>query len=182
MFSNTYLFARHGASGICFEPSKSTYWKLRLFHCLHPKVRCVNEGISESEARLSFVSEGYEGLTSFLSEPANGASDHDSVTVRPLSYWIQRWPRFRSVDFVSIDTEGHELSVLRGIDFQTFSTKCFIIETDKTSSHEIEEILKKAGYQARLTNGLNTFYFADGFAPKTEFAEIAARFQGYQVI
>ena len=32
LFSNTYKFAKGGASGICIEPSRSSYFKLKLNH------------------------------------------------------------------------------------------------------------------------------------------------------
>ena len=41
--SNTYLFAKKDAFGLCIEPSKSCFWKLRLNHFFHSKVNVLTQ-------------------------------------------------------------------------------------------------------------------------------------------
>ncbi|HEY2122473.1 MAG TPA: FkbM family methyltransferase [Chthoniobacterales bacterium] len=186
-FSNTYLFANCGAAGLCFEPVKSNHWKARLFHLLHPRVKCINEGVSSRCANGGVVVDGYDGLLSYTisSDLVPGEKippNAEPVLLRPLSYWLSRYPKFCHLDLVSIDVEGHEKSVLESIDFPNFSAKCFIVETDKVSIDSINKILAPFRYCVRLTNDRNTFWFARGVAQKEDLYAAASRFNGYRVL
>ena len=46
LFSNTYKFAKNGASGLCIEPSSTAFRKLQLNHLFHPKVKCIKAAVS----------------------------------------------------------------------------------------------------------------------------------------
>jgi FkbM family methyltransferase len=186
-FSNTYLFANCGAAGLCFEPVKLNCWNARLFHLLHPRVRCVNGGISRRSAEGRVVVEGYDGLLSYTisSNPTPGRrmpSNTKPVRLRPLSFWLSRYPKFLLTDLVSIDVEGHEMSVLESIDFRKFSTRCFIIETDKVSIRSIDEFLSPLGYRAGLTNDRNTFWFSRELVTEDDLCSVASRFDGYRLL
>lgn len=57
-YSNTFLFALQGAKGLCFEPVKSTFFKLDRLYLFNPRVECINEGISNEEKTLEIKSYG----------------------------------------------------------------------------------------------------------------------------
>jgi FkbM family methyltransferase len=61
-------------------------------------------------------------------------------------------PQF--VDMLSIDVEGHELNVLKGIDFNYYEFKMILIEIDKTPLTEIMEIIPKK-YEILYEDELN---------------------------
>jgi FkbM family methyltransferase len=186
-FSNTYLFANSGAAGLCFEPVKSTYWSARLFHLLHPRVKCINEGISRRFGEGRMVVDGYDGLLSHiissdLVSRVEIPPDAKPILLRPLSYWLNRYPKFRHSDLVSIDVEGHEMSVLESIDFSKFTAKCFIVETDKISIDSVDGFMAPLRYRARLTNGRNTFWFSHGAAGEEDLCSAVSRFSGYRIL
>ena len=54
LFSNTYKFAKSGSHGLCIEPSRTCFRKLRLNHLLHPKVKCLHSAISEKTEYFIF--------------------------------------------------------------------------------------------------------------------------------
>lgn len=62
----------------------------------------------------------------------------------------------RDIDLVSIDVEGHELEVLKGIDFKNLNIKCLVIENDILPEGDpvIIDFVKSKGYDyiARLTS------------------------------
>jgi hypothetical protein len=53
----------------------------------------------------------------------------------------------RIIDFISIDTEGAELSVLSGIDFETFIFRYLVIET--RDKERISKYLETFGYRLK---------------------------------
>lgn len=186
-FSNSYLFAQKGARGLCFEPLKFSYWKLALYYFLNPRVICINEAISEKEAMAEMCVYGWEGLLSYIEK---GGQKRDlsagleivKVITRRLSYWLEKYPGFQTVDFITIDTEGHEIEVLKGINFSIFKAKCFVIETDKIGIENIDNYLSKEYYKLALTNGLNTFWIAKDLYSNEQLKNICAKFQGYKIV
>lgn len=58
------------------------------------------------------------------------------------------------VDMLSIDVEGHELNVLKGIDFNYYKFKMILVEIDKTPLTEIMEILPN-NYEVLYKDELN---------------------------
>ncbi len=58
--------------------------------------------------------------------------------------------KIKEVDFVTIDVEGYEIYVLKGIDFKNVNVHCFLIENNKdkdmTINMEIREFMEKQGY------------------------------------
>ena len=61
------------------------------------------------------------------------------------------------IDFLSIDTEGTELDVLRGFDIERWRPKLFVIENNFNES-SIKEYLSEFGYVLSERLGVNDFY------------------------
>ena len=61
-------FAKQGARGICIEPSKQSYRKLKLNHLLHPKVKCIKGAVSDASGKLYLCDRGYESTLSEVSK------------------------------------------------------------------------------------------------------------------
>lgn len=62
-----------------------------------------------------------------------------------------------SIDFFSLDTEGHELEALRGIDFSKTSVRVFCIE-DNDDTFELHDILTANGYEILHRMAWDVFY------------------------
>jgi FkbM family methyltransferase len=162
-FSNTRRFSRLGAEGVCFEPEKTNYRRCWLFNAFFPKVRVVCGAVGASHSRGRVHSMGYKGLLSSVTPSACDVGRSSAVVIiDSLNNWLTRLKRKKSVDIISIDVEGSELEVLRGIDFDEFEAKAWVIETDKVSVDEVNSFLKPAGYFPVLSNGLNTIWLKDG--------------------
>lgn len=185
--SNSYYFTQRGARGLCFEPVSLSYRKLLLYHLFNPKVKCINEALSDEDKLATVCVKGYEGLESSI-ETAQKKTESknfvkkERVKARSLSHWIRKYPSFQTPDFVSIDAEGHEAEILEGVDFKILKTKCFIIETDKVEISDIDKHLKKEGYMLTLTNGLNTFWCMKDVYNKDTLKRICDNFNNYQII
>jgi hypothetical protein len=59
---------------------------------------------------------------------------------------------------LSIDTEGHDLSVLRGLDFDRFQPRVIITETDDETEPDKRELLVDHGYRLVHGVGVNTIW------------------------
>ena len=151
--SNTYLFAQKDAFGLCIEPSKSCFWKLRLNHLLHPKVKCINIAISNFDGFSDFVEDGYEGLLSSISDSKKGSTY--KVKTRTLKQIINKNDRFKKTDIVSIDVEGFELKVLDGAGNSLKDVKIIIIEVDKINLDQVIQHKSLIHHRPAYTNNIN---------------------------
>jgi len=57
--SNTFLFARKGARGLCFEPLFANYFRLKWFYCLNKRIKCIGEGISDKQREVHITGWSY---------------------------------------------------------------------------------------------------------------------------
>lgn len=98
------------------------------------------------------------GLQKTVKTKGDGTSF--SVRCLKLQHLIdhQGW---RHVDFVSIDTEGNELNVLKGIDFSKVTIQLFLIE-ENTDDGAIETFLKPLGYIKVMSMEGDSFYSFGG--------------------
>lgn len=197
--SNTLYFALRGARGLLFEPTEEAFASLRGRYALCRRCICVNEGLSNRHDHLQFRE---AGLLSFAIETEDKAHTEQDrgflipeesvelslVTVRPLGHWLQKYDQFRHTCFMSLDVEGHELAVLQGIDFSSFQTRCFVIETHGESAgtrwlHRdyaaIRSLLGNNGYDFGLRSPLNTFWFHRSVIGNIALEEVATTFAGY---
>jgi hypothetical protein len=81
--------------------------------------------------------------------------------------------------YMSIDTEGMELSVLRGVDFSIFRPKIIEVEIKKTSlsklaHHEIARLLDDNGYSP-VAKGLLNAIFIDQMSAQFDWLPIECR-------
>jgi hypothetical protein len=68
-------------------------------------------------------------------------------------------------DFLSIDVEGLDLSVLQTLDFEKYQIKCICVETlrygpnkEEFRDTELMQFMKSRGYVAYADTGINTIY------------------------
>ena len=71
-----------------------------------------------------------------------------------------------SVDFLKIDVEGYEASVLEGVDLRALRPTVIMVEATKpgtsTPSHEVwEPLIIRQGYRFALFDGLNRIYVSE---------------------
>ena len=79
------------------------------------------------------------------------------IELKTLDRIIEDANLFNSIDFISIDTEGTELDVLKGFDLNKWQPKLLMIENNY-SDIEVEEYLKQFGYTKSLRHEVNDFY------------------------
>ena len=153
LFSNTYKFAKMGARGLCFEPSVVTYRKLRLNHLFHPKVKCFRQAVSDRSGRLPFVENGYEAVLSHIGSCENG-STAQTVQATTFSEILHRNHRFKKMDLLSVDVEGHEQEVFASLG-EAIQARIIIVETDKSDPLGLLELPALREHNPKYHNGVN---------------------------
>jgi FkbM family methyltransferase len=154
--SNSYLLeTEFGWSGILAEPAKCWHEALRSNRTAIVETACV---WSDSGATLDFV----EPMAAELST-VGAFSDADrhaktrrggrTYTVQTISLvdLLERHKAPRNIDYLSIDTEGSEFSILQAFDFDRYDIRIITCEHNHTANRErIAELLSAKGYQRVL--------------------------------
>jgi FkbM family methyltransferase len=123
---------------------------------------CVeNENIKELELHIP-LSESGDTITGHASLEKNADEHnykkHKSIKVKTDTFSnILKQYNIESVDFISIDVEGAELEVLRGIDFKSINPKLIILE-DKHLYLKKHLFLKHNGYKLVRRLNRNCWY------------------------
>jgi hypothetical protein len=65
--------------------------------------------------------------------------------------------KIKEIDFISIDTEGTELDVIRGFDIDRYGVKLFVIENNYEDDN-IELYMNSIGYIKNNRYKINDFY------------------------
>jgi FkbM family methyltransferase len=153
LFSNTYLFAKKGAKGVCIEPSLKTFRKMRLNHLCNSKVKCVYAAVSDFNGNIYIKEKGYESTLSTVSKFNSKGSK--KVPCKTFDNILKEFPIFNTVDLLSIDVEGHEEEVLRGLNSNKFSAKIVVIESDKSEIEKLLSLVALKDYLPICTNSIN---------------------------
>ncbi|MBN7812951.1 FkbM family methyltransferase [Algoriphagus sp. H41] len=161
--SNTLFFERvRDWKGICFEPNPEAFEKLIANRSCECHQVCIGKKDNEvfftqvvgGSEMLSGVSDEYHSLhlSRIKKETlANGGCTRElKVQMRTLSGFLKG--DFAQVDFVSIDTEGNELSILETLDFVGYTITAFVVENNYRNN-KVREVLESKNYvwMARLT-------------------------------
>lgn len=160
--SVTAHFYSQGWAGINVEPSCS------YEHFLRERPRDVNLQMALSNRTGSAEFHEFPnmlGVSSFnreIAALAGTAFVTRAVAVSTLAEICEKHAK-RSIDFVSIDVEGHEREVLEGADFKRFRPRALVIEATHPHTgapvHEAwEDLLLSAGYLFACFDGLNRYY------------------------
>jgi FkbM family methyltransferase len=160
------LQQKHGWSGITFEPVSKNFKKVVAAYAGTP-VKCVQAAVSTADSELEINVSTYPHLPDWGSDVATlGVADttrwereygatwtKEKVPVRRLTRLLNE-AGIEDFDFISIDTEGHDLEVLKSIDFKRYHPLLIVIEYGENKS-AIAEILAREGYGVLQDNGMD---------------------------
>jgi len=131
--NNTRYFEELGWSGYVFEPlpHMKPLWEK------HRKAKFFPFGASDKEDKLTFSivknTTGWEDMLSFVKDTRDEDYGYETeeiiIKVKPLKEVFEK-ENITHIDYMSIDVEGHELNVLRGIDFEKVRINVLTIENN----------------------------------------------------
>lgn len=149
--SNSYLMEKHfGWNGILFEPDRRFHSSIRATRSAILDTRAA---FSEDGLNLTFVEAAEGGELSSLQGFHFGGKKRRGTTYETRTVTLttalkeQQFPS--EIDFMSIDTEGSELEVLRGLDLSHYNIRFMTIEhnLDAEKREQILSYLQPYGYQ-----------------------------------
>jgi FkbM family methyltransferase len=175
-FSNSYCFELMGWKGICVEPHPNYFPLCKLNR---PKSNVVNCAcVSNQEIKeVKFMTEKI-GLLSGISVDQSDVANRylnrgllfdgfETVVVRAstLENIIQKnhhknHHKNQEIDFISVDVEGTEIDVLKGLNIEKYKPKVFIIEANNEKARVtlIEYFKNYPEYFLARTLGVNIFF------------------------
>ena len=170
--SNTKYFEEKGWNVLCIEANPLHEKSLRNCRKL---VRMYACGESNSEGKLTVfhVGEGniQSSITS-LSPDSRLIEDHKHIInersqvpieVRTLNWILGQevtgtpFEGLQHLDFISVDTEGTELEVLKGLDLNIYKVRILVVENNYNDG-DIASYLKDRGYVLDQRYKINDFY------------------------
>lgn len=168
-FSNTHRFFRRGWHGINIEPNVTLY---QQFLVERPGDINVNCGIGEMAGELRFFSFFPDTLSTFSREKAQDYCKQGfrivsevPVAIKPLREVLDLHCRSEQIDFLSVDTEGLDLEVLRSNDWTRFRPRVICVETassgeglSEANSGEVRTFLESHGYSRACGTAVNDIY------------------------
>jgi FkbM family methyltransferase len=167
--NNTYYFYKKGHRGVLVEPNRSLCQALRQ---KRPGDTVLEAGIGVTAAReADYYVMTYDGLNTFSKEEAEhqAATSQGKVAIRE----VVKMPLLNINDvmdehfhgapaFLSIDTEGLDLAILKSIDYGRFrpGINCAetLISNSRKSRPEIPEFMATKGYVVRGSSFVNTIF------------------------
>jgi FkbM family methyltransferase len=176
-FSNTYLFYRRGWRGINIEPDPRA---MALFNRVRGKDINLGTAISERSGTATyymFDEPALNTLDAALVENRLGNSPYRligrcQIELTTLEAVLRRWlPAGRQIDFLSVDAEGHDLSVLRSSDWNAYRPSVVLVEAldamgEEVFRGEIHKFMESVGY-VWLARTMNTILYVEPDAGKS---------------
>jgi FkbM family methyltransferase len=155
IYSNTARFYDAGWTGINIEPQRERW---EIFQKLRPRDINLCEVVSDSKDDVEF----FECSVPTMSGIGNSKSSKlsgSNVRRTPVSLAkiIKEYGGGRKIDFMSIDCEGHDLSVLRSNDWSGNQPTYVVVEDHEGHSNsvhtEIDNFMKSCGYNLIIQLG-----------------------------
>ena len=170
--NNTYELYKKGWSGINIDLNPLT---IELFDFMRPKDVNINIGISDKDAEkeLYFIDELDTQNTidknqlEFLKKHHNINQDQiivKKIQTKNLETILNEY-QFYNIDFMNLDIEGHELQVLKTLDFKKIKIKYLCIEMIEHNEESIlnvknmKDLLKENNFKLIKNFGFNHIYY-----------------------
>ena len=169
--SNSFAFEQLGWKSVCIEPSPAIF---KFLEQNRPAAININNAIVSDEniAEIDFYAEEI-GVLSGCNYDADDVKkryrnrgleykepDKIKVSATTLSSLFSKL-KVDTIDVLSIDVEGFELEVLKGLDLKSFNVKLFIIEAnDKEYKTQILKFFKDKPAYIYVGNNYQNLFFA----------------------
>ncbi len=160
-YSNSYFFEKElGWSGICIEPLKKPFKKLKALR----KCICINGCIADVAGMIDFIKVTSPHINTLMLsgmlstyEPQHLQRMQQEIVEMGGSFKIIKRSAYRfndlmqqhnitAIDYLSIDVEGGELSILKSIDFDTYYIYAISVENNYRDP-AIGELLSSQGFK-----------------------------------
>ena len=173
-YSNTFELYLQGWRGINIDANRDLIKDCKRVRKQDISIRAA---VSDSEREVTFHKAKKDAvstidekrLVEWKKHFEFSEADQEKVTTQTLTKILdENLEKGSNVDLLTIDVEGHDLQVLRGLDLEKYRPKIIIIEMHDFHGIEDSEIyrhLNANGYELKYFAVLNA-YFVDGNVSK----------------
>ena len=166
-FSNTYLLEKnYGWKGICVEPIPQKFEQLVKNR---PNSVCFNDAVfSESGREFEFAIAGFDllsGIVDFIDCHTEAkACQKIKVKTITMDQVLKQAGAPTFIEYLSVDTEGTELEVLKSIDYETYHFGIIHLEHNFVEPRrtEMKTFLESKGYYRSRENQWDDEYMMGG--------------------
>jgi FkbM family methyltransferase len=162
--SNTLFFEKFmGWTGLCIEPDPAQFAKISSYRSSDRVQACIAD--KEGTARFFSISDGLTmmgGLVDYY-EP----QDMKVIAERSKTNIVELPTRrletvlnernITEIDYLSIDTEGSELAILKSFDLARFKVKALSVENNRNAP-QIPDYMQSLGYRRIVRLGVDDIY------------------------
>lgn len=155
--SNTWLLEQKGWRGVAVEPMPNGDWTTR------PNTTLIQEVITSDGRDVTFVS-GNElgGIEEHISYHAKEVKDKPRVNLSSItpSQLLERVNAPRTIDYLSLDTEGSELEILSHFPFEEYTVRLITVEHnfEEPKRSQIRQLLERQGFVLDQERAWDDFY------------------------
>lgn len=156
-FSNSYFFEKElGWTGTCFEPQKEAFLKLQSNRnslnvkgcasdqtCIDVFYNVTGYGEMLSGLKSQYDPRHLERIKHTIAEHGGSIFETDIECYNINEFLINN--KNYEIDFMSLDTEGGELKILKAIDFSIIKMKAVVIENNY-GTNEILDFMQEQGF------------------------------------
>lgn len=156
--SQTWLLEQKGWRGVLVEPQSAHCEKLRQQRT-NSQVFQVACSAPEMEGEMDLLLAKASGTSTLQKQRDTHGTQFvgtERVKVTTLDKVLQS-AGVAKIDFLSLDVEGHEIEVMRGLDFKKFAPALILIE-DGVRDLSKHNFLKSRGYKLVKRTTLNNWY------------------------
>lgn len=166
LLSNTYLLEKQfGWKGICAEPNANFFEQLVNNRGVTVSNSCIGRKTGEV-VKFVFADE-YGGIESFVKEGEHkekvsayeNSGEVASLTTISLHEFLIKNNAPRTIDYLSVDTEGSEFSILEYFPFDEWNIKTITIEHNFEPQRELIFKLLVANGYTRIEQQWDDWYF-----------------------
>ena len=175
--SLTYNLYNKGWRGFNFDIVEKN---IKLFNFFRKRDKSINIALSSKSGFInSYIFDSGSGLNTLEQKWAdkwsgilNKKYKIHKIKKTSLNQAIKKYKIPKNIELLNIDVEGHEIDVLKGINFKLFRPKIITIEIHVGSTEEIfitqfYKTLKKANYKLISQYYHTSFFKADEFLIKS---------------
>lgn len=170
-YSNTYLLYTSGWCGIGVDGNEKfkDMWKLE-----RPKDTYIHALLSDTQKLVDFTVFAEDTLSSidantaerYISRLDNGSYRTERSRTITLQSLFDEYIKQREVHLLSIDVEGEDFKVLKGLNLEQYRPGCIVIEIKNYSlsdiySNEIVRYLKNNNYYLVAKTPLDSFFICE---------------------
>lgn len=165
--SNTKLLEEHGWSGIAFDPFPVGDWRCR------PRTTLLTETIAGVAGQVKFQKagalggiEGYQAqhLKDQFPEAFQDAETVELHAITPERA-LQKYKVPLQIDYLSLDTEGTELKILKAFPFERYEVRCITVEHnfEEPKRTDMRNLLESKGFTLEKQAAWEDWYYSFSF-------------------